>query len=277
MRTGREERSVMDINQLIADNGAYFYLIAFLWTFLEGETVVLFAGFAAAQGLLDPILLLVAAWLGSFSGDQTYFWVGRQFGPRLLDRFPRWRHGVDVALVLAGAIQYRVYPDVSLYLRCAQPVLVRDGGQRYPMEALPVAEFSRRRAVGRQLHCCRLFPGSRLSAPFSAISRSPSAWRCSASFVFSPLPYGSCIGCSAAGSSCGCRRAPRSLHLRPEPSGRHQLRAPTALPIVRPRTASARPALTAISASPFEFSYQKAAPAGTAEKVDVRASSRPPT
>jgi membrane protein DedA with SNARE-associated domain len=88
----------MDINQLIADNGACFYAIAFVWTFLEGETVVLFAGFAAAQGLIDPLALLGAAWLGSFSGDQCYFWLGRRFGVRLLDRFPRWRYGVDIAL-----------------------------------------------------------------------------------------------------------------------------------------------------------------------------------
>ncbi len=88
----------MDINQLIAHNGACFYAIVFIWTFLEGETVVLFAGFAAAQGLVDPILLFTAAWLGSFSGDQCYFWLGRRFGARLLDRFPRWRHGVDSAL-----------------------------------------------------------------------------------------------------------------------------------------------------------------------------------
>ncbi|HVC57553.1 MAG TPA: DedA family protein [Stellaceae bacterium] len=88
----------MNINQLIADNGASFYLIVLLWTFLEGETVVIFAGFAAAQGLIDPLLLLIAAWLGSFAGDQCYFWLGRQFGLRLLDRFPRWRHRVDAAL-----------------------------------------------------------------------------------------------------------------------------------------------------------------------------------
>ena len=88
----------MDLNQLIAQNGACFYLIIFVWTFLEGETVVLFAGFAAAQGLVDPVLLLIAAWLGSFAGDQAYFWLGRHFGVRLLDRFPRWRHGVDSAL-----------------------------------------------------------------------------------------------------------------------------------------------------------------------------------
>ena len=88
----------MDINQLIADHGVFFYALAFVWTFLEGETVVLFAGFAAAQGLIDPFLLLTAAWLGSFSGDQSYFWLGRRYGVRLLDRFPRWRHGVDAAL-----------------------------------------------------------------------------------------------------------------------------------------------------------------------------------
>jgi len=88
----------MDISQLIADNGHYFYAIAFVWTFLEGETVILFAGFAAAQGLLDPRLLLVSAWLGSFAGDQFYFWLGRHFGVGLLDRFPRWRHGVNAAL-----------------------------------------------------------------------------------------------------------------------------------------------------------------------------------
>ena len=88
----------MDINQLITGHGAYFYLLALIWTFLEGETFVLFAGFAAAQGLLNPFLLLVATWLGSFSGDQTWFWIGRYFGLRVLDRFPRWRNGVEAAL-----------------------------------------------------------------------------------------------------------------------------------------------------------------------------------
>jgi membrane protein DedA with SNARE-associated domain len=88
----------MDINQLIANNGACFYVIAFVWTFLEGETFILFAAFAAAQGLLNPWLLLGCAWLGSFSGDQCYFWLGRQYGVGLLHRFPRWRGSVDTAL-----------------------------------------------------------------------------------------------------------------------------------------------------------------------------------
>src|SRR6266851_8839051 len=89
---------VIDPWKIITEYGAYFYPIAFVWTFLEGETIILFAGFAAAQGFVDPWLLLTAAWLGSFSGDQLYFWLGRHFGVELLDRFPRWRHGVDTAL-----------------------------------------------------------------------------------------------------------------------------------------------------------------------------------
>jgi membrane protein DedA with SNARE-associated domain len=88
----------MEFDRLIAGHGAWFYLIALVWTFFEGETIVIFAGFAAAQGLLNPILLLAATGLGSFAGDQSWFWVGRRFGSRLLDRFPRWRGGVDGAL-----------------------------------------------------------------------------------------------------------------------------------------------------------------------------------
>jgi membrane protein DedA with SNARE-associated domain len=87
----------MDI-QLIADYGLYFYLLIFVWTFFEGETIVLFAAFAAAQGLLDPLLLVVCAGLGSYLGDQCYFWLGRKYGVRLLNRFPSWRPGVENAL-----------------------------------------------------------------------------------------------------------------------------------------------------------------------------------
>jgi membrane protein DedA with SNARE-associated domain len=87
----------MRLEHWIAEYGTLFYFITFAWTFLEGETFVLCAGFLAAQGLIDPLLLLVCAWLGSFCGDQCYFWVGRHFGPRLLQRFPRWRASVDLA------------------------------------------------------------------------------------------------------------------------------------------------------------------------------------
>jgi membrane protein DedA with SNARE-associated domain len=87
-----------DVPRLIREYGGWFYLVTFGWTFFEGETFVLFAGFAAAQGLLSAPLLLLAAWSGSFAGDQCYFWIGRRYGLRLLSRRPRWRARVDAAL-----------------------------------------------------------------------------------------------------------------------------------------------------------------------------------
>ena len=88
----------MDFHRFILEHGTVSYLVTFAWTFFEGETFVIFAGFASSQGLLSWPLLFVAAWLGSFAGDQTYFWIGRHFGNRLLERQPLWRERVDSAL-----------------------------------------------------------------------------------------------------------------------------------------------------------------------------------
>src|SRR5258708_14311279 len=87
-----------DIRSMVVEHGRWFYLITFLWTFVEGETFVIFAATFAAQGLLDPFLLLISAWLGSFSGDQLYFYIGRRYGGRLLPRYPRSRATADTPL-----------------------------------------------------------------------------------------------------------------------------------------------------------------------------------
>jgi len=90
--------SEADVPRLIREYGMWFYAFTFAWTFVEGETFVLVAGFAAAQGLLSAPLLLIAAWFGSFAGDQCYFWIGRRYGLRLLSQRPVWRNRVDAAL-----------------------------------------------------------------------------------------------------------------------------------------------------------------------------------
>lgn len=88
----------IDIYRLIEDYRDWFYVITFIWTFLEGETFVIFAGAAASQNLLNQYWLVAAAWLGSFAGDQLYFWIGRRYGHRLMKRFPKLQGGVNVAL-----------------------------------------------------------------------------------------------------------------------------------------------------------------------------------
>ena len=67
--------------------GHYAYLGAFIWAFFEGETFVLAASaLGAATGAVDPWWLFFSVWFGSFLGDQTWFTLGRRYGPRIVRR-----------------------------------------------------------------------------------------------------------------------------------------------------------------------------------------------
>lgn len=64
----------------------YGYLAVLLGTLLEGETVLMLAGFLAHQGHLDLGAVLLVAFIGGTAGDQLFFWIGRAWGPRLQER-----------------------------------------------------------------------------------------------------------------------------------------------------------------------------------------------
>lgn len=76
----------MTLSGLITDYG---YVALFAGTLLEGETLLILAGFAAHQGYLQLHWVISIALLGGFIGDQIYFWVGRWRGAWVLSRFPR--------------------------------------------------------------------------------------------------------------------------------------------------------------------------------------------
>lgn len=78
----------MDYQSLIQEYG---YWAVLLGTFLEGETILLLGGVAAQMGALDVSLVILSAFVGSTSGDQLYYFIGRWKGQALLDRFPRWK------------------------------------------------------------------------------------------------------------------------------------------------------------------------------------------
>lgn len=67
---------------------SYGYLAVFVGTLLEGETVLVAAGFAAHRGLLEWPLVVLVAIVGATLGDQTAFLVGHWKGEALLARFP---------------------------------------------------------------------------------------------------------------------------------------------------------------------------------------------
>lgn len=107
-----------EIRELLSSYGQWFYLIAFMWAFLEGETFLIFAGFAAQRGYLNIEALVVCAWLGSFCGDQLFFSFGRYFGTRIFLRFPNiksrvakvtdWLERYAIAFILSYRFIYGV-------------------------------------------------------------------------------------------------------------------------------------------------------------------------
>jgi membrane protein DedA with SNARE-associated domain len=65
----------------------YGYIAVFLGALLEGETVLVMAGFAAHRGLLHLPLVIAVAAVGGFLGDQFFFMLGRYRGRQMLARF----------------------------------------------------------------------------------------------------------------------------------------------------------------------------------------------
>jgi len=89
------------MQDLWLEYGAAIYAVVFVWTFFEGETIVLVGGAAARLfGAPDPLLLFACAWIGSFLGDQCWFLLGRRYGRKLLDRRPKLAAKADKALAL---------------------------------------------------------------------------------------------------------------------------------------------------------------------------------
>jgi len=67
------------------------YFAVFVGTFLEGEAILVAAGFFASRGYLDIFAVGIVAFAGAFAGHCFWFWLGRVHGVRLLDRFPRMK------------------------------------------------------------------------------------------------------------------------------------------------------------------------------------------
>ncbi|MDZ7264675.1 MAG: DedA family protein [candidate division KSB1 bacterium] len=73
----------------------YGYLALFVGTIVEGETVVVLAGFAAARGYLHWYLVILIAFLGTTLTDHSLFFLGRCYGQNLLAKRLNWKNQID--------------------------------------------------------------------------------------------------------------------------------------------------------------------------------------
>jgi len=78
----------------------YGYAVVFVGTFLEGETILVTAGFLAHRGHLSLSLVILAAFAGTMAGDQLFFYLGRWKGMPFLENRPTWKSGARRAVDL---------------------------------------------------------------------------------------------------------------------------------------------------------------------------------
>lgn len=119
----------MDINHLISQYG---YAALVIGSIAEGETITLLGGVAAHQGLLKFSLVVIAVALGGMIGDQLLYFLGRQFGGKLLRRFSRQKARIRKAQRLIQRHPYLfVIGTRFMYgFRVIGPVLI--GASRLP-------------------------------------------------------------------------------------------------------------------------------------------------
>ncbi len=104
----------------------YGYIGLFIGTMLEGETIMLLAGFAAQHGDLQLSGVVTAGFLGSFLGDQVFFYVGRYFGPAIVRRRLSWRANADKVFRLIERHQSLLIVSFRFYygLRSVTPFAI---------------------------------------------------------------------------------------------------------------------------------------------------------
>ena len=82
----------MSLESVVAQYG---YWALMLGTALEGETILVVAGYLAHRGYLQLPYVIAAAMFGTFVGDQVFFQLGRQSGKAFLARRPHWQVKAD--------------------------------------------------------------------------------------------------------------------------------------------------------------------------------------
>jgi len=104
----------------------YGYLAILIGTFFEGETIVIVAGVAAHLGLLELPWVIVSAIVGSFSGDQLYYYIGRHWGPKIIAKRLSWQEAAQKVYRLLHRHQYFLILTFRFYygLRNVTPFAV---------------------------------------------------------------------------------------------------------------------------------------------------------
>jgi membrane protein DedA with SNARE-associated domain len=130
----------MDLSALLSQHGYWILAVGCL---LEGETVLVMAGFAAHRGQLDIAWVFVIAATCGFLGDSFFFWLGRYHGAKVMARWPTL--AAQSQRLNAWTVRFHGWVIVGLRfaygLRIAGPVLIG-------MSPIPAWRFQGFNALG---------------------------------------------------------------------------------------------------------------------------------
>jgi len=112
-----------NLQQLIEHYG---YLAVFIGALVEGETILVMAGFLAHEGYLNLAGVMAIAAFGGFLGDQFFFALGRYRGREVLARFPSLQaRATRVGLLVLRYQNWLIVFIRFMYgLRVAGPILL---------------------------------------------------------------------------------------------------------------------------------------------------------
>jgi membrane protein DedA with SNARE-associated domain len=112
-----------NLQQLIEHYG---YLAVFIGALVEGETILVMAGFLAHEGYLNVVGVMAIAAFGGFLGDQFFFALGRYRGREVLARFPSLQaRATRVGLLVLRYQNWLIVFIRFMYgLRVAGPILL---------------------------------------------------------------------------------------------------------------------------------------------------------
>jgi membrane protein DedA with SNARE-associated domain len=107
------------------------YLIVLIGSFVEGESVILTASALAYKyDQISLTTLMALAFMGSLCADQLSFFIGRKYGPRIIDRRQSWKDA-------STRVFYHLHKHGTLFIlsfrfiygiRVASPIIIGAAG-----------------------------------------------------------------------------------------------------------------------------------------------------
>lgn len=118
------------IETALKEYGDYGYALILFITFIEGETIVILAGIAAKLEYLNINWVIVCAIVGSFSGDQLWFYMGRRWGPQIIAKRPSWQASAKKVYGILDRHKYWLMLTFRFYygLRNVTPFVIGSAG-----------------------------------------------------------------------------------------------------------------------------------------------------